>query len=139
MKPRLLLAALLLCAVAACDNPAAPELAALPSIPDDARVQTFVLDYEASLAKVGADAATVDFTVDIPLDDAYRVQVYFEEVGTWAQLPYTLAGDYCGDFIDLDFIYFGNTVRLRITPQTLRPSTRVLPPDTRLKVVATTP
>ena len=139
MKHSLHFVALLALCVAACDAPSAPDVPARTAIPADAQVTEYVLSYQAALAKIGPAQATVDFTVPADLDAAYDVRVYFEEVGTWVHLPYTLAGDYCGDFIDLDFLFFGNTVRLRVIPQTLRPSTRILPPDTRLKVVVAAP
>ncbi len=134
--PALLLGALLL---GACDSPTAPDLAPQITIPEDAEATTYVLDYTGTAAKIGPTEATVDFALPAITDDVYDVRVYFEEVGTWAHLPYTLAGDYCGDLIDLDFLFFSGTVQLRIIPRTLNPSTKILPPSTRLKVVVTAP
>ncbi len=131
------LAALLL---AACDAPTG----ALPDAPDaptpkNARVLEHVFAYEGSMAIISGDVASVAFDVAEATTAAYDIRVYFEEAGTWAQLPYTLAGDYCGDLIDLAFFYRHGQVTMTITPNTLRMTDKVLPPPTRVKVVTVSP
>ena len=41
--------------------------------------------------------------------------------------------------IDLDYFFFPGTVTFRVTPNELQPSTKILPPPTRLKVVIWVP
>ncbi len=139
MKPYLLFAVLLVLPLTACESPTAPEATEKQEIPADARVIERIVDYQESLAKVGPTSATVDFAVPELTASAYAVRVYYEEVGTWVSLPYTLAGDYCGDLIDLDYLLSPGTVTFRVTPNVLQPSTEVLPPPTRLKVVIWAP
>ncbi len=102
MKPYLLLAVLLVLPLTACESLTAPEAPQNEEIPPDARVIERIVDYQESLAKVGPTSATVTFAVPELTASAYAVRVYYEEVGTWVLLPYSLAGDYCGALIDLD-------------------------------------
>ena len=139
MKPYLLLAVLLVLPLTACESPTAPEATQNEEIPADARVIERIVEYQESLAKVGPTSAMVDFAVPELTALAYAVRVYYEEVGTWVLLPYTLAGDYCGDLIDLDYLLSPGTVTFRVTPNELQPSTKILPPPTRLKVVIWAP
>ena len=139
MKPYLLFAVLLVLPLTACESPTAPEAVEKQEIPADARVIERIVHYQGSVAKIGLTSATVDFAVPELTASAYAVRVYYEEVGMWVLLPYTLAGDYCGDLIDLDYFFFPGTVTFRVTPNELQPSTKILPPPTRLKVVIWTP
>ena len=116
MKPYLLFAVLLVLPLTACESPTAPEAVEKQKIPADARVIERIVDYQRSLAKIGLTSATVDFAVPELTASAYAVRVYYEEVGTWVLLPYTLADDYCGDLIDLDYFFFPGTVTFRVTP-----------------------